>query len=139
MTQETQTKCIGILTSGGDCPGLNPAIRAVTKSALHYGMTVIGIMDGFRGLVQNRTMLLESKHVSGILTHGGTILGSSRDKPHKMPMGGKVLDMTEVAVGKRQTPPHRLSGLPGRWRHLEKCVSPPQKRRHQCHESAQDH
>jgi 6-phosphofructokinase 1 len=61
-------------------------------------MTVIGILDGFRGLVENRTMLLESKHVSGILTHGGTILGTSRDKPHKMPMGGKSRDMTQVAV-----------------------------------------
>lgn len=98
MAQETKTHCIGILTSGGDCPGLNPAIRAVAKSALNYGMTVIGIMDGFRGLVENRTMLLEGKHVSGILTRGGTILGTSRDKPHKMPMGGKLLDMTGVAV-----------------------------------------
>jgi len=98
MLQESKTHCIGILTSGGDCPGLNPAIRAVTKSAINYGMTVIGIMDGFRGLVENRTMLLESKHVSGILTQGGTILGTSRDKPHKMPMGGKLRDMTKVAV-----------------------------------------
>ena len=99
MTKPTKTQCIGILTSGGDCPGLNPAIRAITKSAINdYGMSVIGIMDGFRGLVENRTMMLESKHVSGILTHGGTILGTSRDKPHKMPMGGKFLDMTEVAI-----------------------------------------
>ena len=99
MTTESKTKCIGILTSGGDCPGLNAAIRAVTKAAINeYGMTVIGILDGFRGLVENRTMLLESKHVSGILTHGGTILGTSRDKPHKMPMGGKLRDMTQVAV-----------------------------------------
>jgi 6-phosphofructokinase 1 len=78
---------------------LNAAIRAVTKAAINqYGMTVIGILDGFRGLVENRTMLLEPKHVSGILTHGGTILGTSRDKPHKMPMGGKLRDMTQVAV-----------------------------------------
>lgn len=99
MTAESKTKCIGILTSGGDCPGLNAAIRAVTKAAINeYGMTVIGILDGFRGLVENRTMLLEPKHVSGILTHGGTILGTSRDKPHKMPMGGKLRDMTQVAV-----------------------------------------
>ena len=97
--EESKTHCFGILTSGGDCPGLNAAIRAVTKAAIHkYGMTVIGILDGFRGLVENRTMLLESKHVSGILTHGGTILGTSRDKPHKMPMGGKIRDMTEVAL-----------------------------------------
>ncbi len=99
MAKDSKTQCIGILTSGGDCPGLNAAIRAVTKSAINnYGMTVIGIMDGFRGLVENRTMLLENKHVSGILTRGGTILGTSRDKPHKMPMGGKFRDMTEVAI-----------------------------------------
>ena len=99
MKSDSITKCIGILTSGGDCPGLNAAIRAVTKAAINeYGMTVIGIMDGFRGLVENRTMLLEPKHVSGILTRGGTILGTSRDKPHKMPMGGKLRDMTQVAV-----------------------------------------
>lgn len=99
MVSETKTSCIGILTSGGDCPGLNAAIRAVTKAALNeYNMTVIGIMDGFRGLVENRTIHLDAKKVSGILTNGGTILGTSRDKIHKMPMGGKSRDMTEVAV-----------------------------------------
>lgn len=99
MSSESKTSCIGILTSGGDCPGLNAAIRAVTKAAINeYNMTVIGIMDGFRGLVENRTIHLEAKRVSGILTTGGTILGTSRDKVHKMPMGGKSRDMTEVAV-----------------------------------------
>jgi len=95
---ETKTKCIGILTSGGDCPGLNAAIRGVAKAALQQGTKVIGIQDGFRGLVENRVVSLEDKDVSGILTHGGTFLGSSRDKPHKMPMGGKVMDLTDVAV-----------------------------------------
>ena len=94
----SKTKCIGILTSGGDCPGLNAAIRGVAKAALGQGTKVVGIQDGFRGLVENRVMTLEDKDVSGILTHGGTFLGSSRDKPHKMPMGGKVMDMTEAAV-----------------------------------------
>ncbi len=99
MPQESKTHCIGVLTSGGDCPGLNAAIRAVAKAAINeYGMTVVGIMDGFRGLVENRTMHIEAKHVSGILTLGGTILGTSRDKPNKMPMGGKIRDMTQVAV-----------------------------------------
>jgi 6-phosphofructokinase 1 len=93
-----QTQCIGILTSGGDCPGLNAAIRGVAKAALHNGTKVIGIQDGFRGLVENRTVPLEDKDVSGILTHGGTFLGSSRDKPHKMNMGGQIMDMTDVAV-----------------------------------------
>ena len=65
---------------------------------MQQGTKVIGIQEGFRGLVENRTIALEDKDVSGILTHGGTFLGSSRDKPHKMSMGGKVMDMTEVAV-----------------------------------------
>jgi 6-phosphofructokinase 1 len=93
-----QTQCIGILTSGGDCPGLNAAIRGVAKAALHNGTKVIGIQDGFRGLVENRTVPLDDKAVSGILTHGGTFLGSSREKPHKMKMGDQVMDMTDVAV-----------------------------------------
>jgi len=96
---KSKTGCIGILTSGGDCPGLNAAIRGVAKAAMgEYGIKVIGIYEGFRGLVQNRTMLLDSKAVSGILTMGGTILGTSREKPFKMPMGGKEMDMTQVAV-----------------------------------------
>lgn len=99
MVKESKTHCIGILTSGGDCPGLNAAIRAVTKTAIkQYGMTVIGFEDGFRGLVENRTVHLENKDVSGILTDGGTILGTSRDKLHKMPMGNKRIDMTQAAV-----------------------------------------
>ena len=83
---------------GGDCPGLNAAIRAVAKSAHHHGIQVIGFIDGFRGLVENRSMLLDDRVVSGILTQGGTLLGTSRDKPHKMDMGGKVMDMTNVAI-----------------------------------------
>jgi 6-phosphofructokinase 1 len=89
---------IGILTAGGDCPGLNAAIRAVAKSTMHYGIPVIGFLDGFRGLVENRYIQLDDRAVSGILTLGGTILGSNRDKPHKMEMGGKIMDMTDVAI-----------------------------------------
>ena len=90
---------IGILTSGGDCPGLNAAIRAVGKAAIdEYGMDVVGIQNGFRGLVQDRVISLDSGMLSGILTDGGTILGTSRDKPHRMPMGGKVRDMTDAIV-----------------------------------------
>lgn len=92
-------KIIGILTSGGDTPGLNAAIRAVGKSALgDYGMRVIGFRDGFRGLMENRTVRLDSAALSGILTVGGTILGTSRDKPNKMPIGGKIMDMTDAIV-----------------------------------------
>jgi ATP-dependent phosphofructokinase / diphosphate-dependent phosphofructokinase len=89
---------IAILTAGGDCPGLNAVIRGVAKAAMHYGIRVIGIQDGFRGLVENRYVPLDDRMVSGILTQGGTFLGSSRDKPHKMPMGNKTMDMTQVAV-----------------------------------------
>ncbi len=96
---KSKTKCIGILTSGGDCPGLNAAIRGVVKAAIGtYGIKVVGFLDGFRGLVENRTIALDDRAVSGILTLGGTILGTARDKPHKMPMGGKKMDMTRAAV-----------------------------------------
>jgi ATP-dependent phosphofructokinase / diphosphate-dependent phosphofructokinase len=98
-SKKEMAKCIGILTSGGDCPGLNAAIRGVAKAAVNkYGMKVVGFLDGFRGLVENRTMILDDRTLSGILTQGGTILGTSRDKPHKMPMGGEKMDMTEAAV-----------------------------------------
>ncbi len=93
------SKNIGILTSGGDCPGLNAAIRAVGKAGMHAeGINLIGFKDGFRGLMQDRFMRLEDRMLSGILTMGGTILGTSRDKPNKMPVGGKTLDMTDVMV-----------------------------------------
>ncbi len=92
-------KFIGILTSGGDCPGLNAAIRAVGKAANSLGIEVIGFLDGFRGLVENRTIHLQNANLSGILTLGGTILGTSRDKPHRMPAGSMgTMDMTPLAV-----------------------------------------
>lgn len=94
----SRTRSIGILTAGGDCPGLNAAIRGVAKAAMHYGIQVIGVQDGFRGLVENRTFPLDRRVVSGLLTEGGTLLGTSRDKPHKMLMGKEVMDMTDVAV-----------------------------------------
>ncbi len=92
-------KHIGLLTSGGDTPGLNAALRAIGKSAIRkHNMQVIGFRDGFRGLMENRTIRMDQKFLSGILTLGGTILGTSRDKPHKMPIGGKIMDMTDVIV-----------------------------------------
>ena len=92
-------KHIGIITAGGDSPGLNAAIRGIGKTALGiYNMQVTGVMDGFRGLMENRTMRMSSEKLSGILTLGGTILGTSRDKPNKMQVGGKQMDMTEVIV-----------------------------------------
>jgi len=88
-------KRIGILTAGGDSPGLNAAIRGVGKAALgYYEMELIGFRDGFRGLAENHTMRLEKTSLGGILTIGGTILGTSRDKPHRMEMDGRKRDMT---------------------------------------------
>jgi 6-phosphofructokinase 1 len=92
-------KLIGVLTAGGDTPGLNAALRAIGKTAIgYYDMQVIGFLDGFRGLVENRSVRLVSEKLSGILTTGGTILGTSRDKPHRMQVGGKKLDMTDVIL-----------------------------------------
>jgi 6-phosphofructokinase 1 len=74
---------IGILTGGGDCPGLNPVIRAVVRKALLSGFEIIGIKNGWKGLVENDTMPLNIDAVSGILPKGGTILGTSRTNPYK--------------------------------------------------------
>ena len=77
-------KKIGILTAGGDCPGLNAAIRGVGKTAIiKYGMEVFGFNAGFLGLINKDFMKLEESMLSGILTEGGTILGTSREKPFK--------------------------------------------------------
>ncbi len=92
-------KQIGILTSGGDCPGLNAAIRGVCRAGIdHFDMRFVGFRNGFNGLAHDRTLSLDKKMLSGILTDGGTILGTSRDKPHKMPIGGKTKNMTDAIV-----------------------------------------
>src|SRR5258708_1789979 len=92
-------KRIGILTAGGDSPGLNAAIRGVGKTAIgYYRMEMLGFRDGFRGLVENRSVRLDKKALAGILTVGGTILGTSRDKPHRMEIDGRKRDMTDVIV-----------------------------------------
>lgn len=78
-------KRIGILTAGGDCPGLNAAIRGVGKTAIvEYGMEVIGFVSGYTGLIHKEYVQLEAGKLSGILTLGGTILGTSREKPFKI-------------------------------------------------------
>ncbi len=98
-----KVKRIGILTGGGDCPGLNAVIRGVTKPAQDYGMTVFGIMDGFEGLVDGRARELKNDDVSGILARGGTILGSSnKGDPFHWPVDrdGKIeiRDKSEAAL-----------------------------------------
>ncbi|MCR3923160.1 MAG: 6-phosphofructokinase [Firmicutes bacterium] len=86
---QTTIKRLGILTGGGDCPGLNAVIRAVTKTAIYrYGIEVVGIVDGFGGMIENRSHFLEDCHVSGILHRGGTILGTTnRDNPFRYAVG----------------------------------------------------
>ncbi len=80
----SKRKKIGILTAGGDCPGLNAAIRGVGKTAIaKYDMEVIGISSGFLGLINKEFVPLDDPKLSGILTQGGTILGTSREKPFK--------------------------------------------------------
>jgi len=74
---------IGILTGGGDCPGLNPVIRAVVRKSINLGYEVIGIKNGWKGLIENDIMPLNLEAVSGILPKGGTILGTSRTNPYK--------------------------------------------------------
>lgn len=74
---------IGILTGGGDCPGLNPVIRAVVKRSLLENWEVLGFRNGWRGLVDDEFVILDDKSVSGILPKGGTILGTSRTNPYK--------------------------------------------------------
>jgi 6-phosphofructokinase 1 len=86
-------KRIGILTAGGDCPGLNAAIRGVGKAMLRYGVEVFGIRDGFLGLIENRMVPLDKISLSGILTLGGTILGTSRVKPHRVVRDGQERDL----------------------------------------------
>lgn len=96
---KNRKKRIGILTAGGDCPGLNAAIRGVGKTAIvKYGMEVIGLSSGFLGLINKEYVHLEENQLSGILTLGGTILGTSREKPFKR---GAQLDVNKPALIKQ--------------------------------------
>jgi 6-phosphofructokinase 1 len=83
-SKNSQTKTFGILTGGGDCPGLNAAIRGVCRAAHDkYDMNILGIANGYRGLIEGDVRRLTPTDFSGILTRGGTILGTSREKPFK--------------------------------------------------------
>lgn len=75
------TRTIGVLTGGGDCPGLNAAIRAVVLAGIHEGYTVTGIRNGWQGLIENDMLPLSADTVSGIISEGGTVLGTSRINP----------------------------------------------------------
>src|SRR5919206_4898464 len=79
---------LGVLTGGGDCPGLNAVIRSVVRTAAtHYGSTVVGFRDGWRGLLEDRATPLDVASVDGLLTRGGTTLGSARVAPEKLDAG----------------------------------------------------
>ncbi len=84
-----QVKCIGVLTSGGDAPGMNAAIRAVTRAAIYNGLRVVGIKRGYYGLVYNEMEEFDSKSVSNIIQQGGTILKTARCKEFVTPEGRK--------------------------------------------------
>jgi ATP-dependent phosphofructokinase / diphosphate-dependent phosphofructokinase len=101
---------VGVLTAGGDNPGLNAALRGLGKSAsIVYDLQLTGFFDGFLGLLHDRFVMLDESVLSGILTVGGTILGTSRDKPSKMLVGGKVEDMRDAMVETYKK--HRLDVL----------------------------
>lgn len=98
-TSARKPQRVGILTAGGDSPGLNAAIRGFGKAAIgHYGMELIGFRDGLRGLAEDRHIPLDSSALSGILTVGGTVLGTSRDKVHRMVVDGQPTDMIGTIV-----------------------------------------
>src|SRR5207253_8789242 len=91
---------VGLLTGGGDCPGLNAVIRAVVRKCEHdYGDELVGFLDGWRGVVETRTVLLDVERCRGILPRGGTILGTSRTNPYKIEGGVENVHRTLEAVG----------------------------------------
>jgi len=102
---------VGVLTGGGDCPGLNAVIRAVARRSHAREHEVVGIREGWRGLVDSKLEALGPREVTGLLPRGGTILGTSRTNPYKLDRGvGQVLETFEreglgalVAIGGEDT------------------------------------
>ena len=91
---------IGVLTGGGDCPGLNAVIRAIVRKGVsHYGFEFVGFRDGWRGPVDGLTMTLDIPAVRGILPRGGTILGSSRTNPFSRDDGAERIEATLINLG----------------------------------------
>ena len=87
MSNTKTFKRIGVLTSGGDAPGMNAAIRAVVRSASFKNIEVMGIFCGYKGLIENDMKLLDARDVSNIINHGGTMLYSARCDRFKSPEG----------------------------------------------------
>lgn len=110
MSKTAAPRRLGLLTGGGDCPGLNAVIRAVAKDAMYHGIEVVGIQDGFLGLIEDRVHPLGYLDVSGILSLGGTILGSSnRANPVRFAVGtnadgsvkfANVVDRCEATIAR---------------------------------------
>ena len=98
-------KCIGILTSGGDAPGMNAAIRAVTRAAIYNGLQVKGIYRGYKGLVTGEIKEFKSQNVSNIIQLGGTILKTARCKEFTTPEGRQLayenMKKEGIDVGKK--------------------------------------
>src|SRR5215467_3564441 len=91
---------VGVLTGGGDCPGLNAVIRAVVRRGIQeFGLEFVGFRDGWRGPMERDTMPLDIEAVRGILPRGGTILGSSRTNPYKMDGGSRTIKETLQRLG----------------------------------------
>ena len=92
-------KCVGILTSGGDAPGMNAAIRAVTRAAIYNGLKVKGIYRGYKGLITGEIQEFKTQNVSNIIQLGGTILKTARCMEFKTPEGRQVAHETMVREG----------------------------------------
>ena len=90
---------VGVLTGGGDCPGLNAVIRAVARRSFQRGNEVIGVRDGWRGLLENELEPLGPREISGILPRGGTILGTTRTNPYKLEGGVECVRETFEQAG----------------------------------------
>ena len=94
---ECKVKRFGILTSGGDAPGLNAAIRALCRAAKNkYNMEAVGIFNGYRGLINGDMKVLSENELSGLIAQGGTILGTSREKPFKNPVVNEATGLLPV-------------------------------------------
>ncbi len=110
--KKTNIKTIGILTSGGDAPGLNAAIRGVCRSAMiNYGIKIIGIKNGYRGLINGDMIEITPETISGIITRGGTILGTSREKPFKNPVKNEQTGLLPIEAIKKNYKKWNLDAL----------------------------
>ena len=91
---------VGVLTGGGDCPGLNAVIRAVVRKGERvYGDQIVGFLDGWKGVIEGRTLPLDVETMRGTLPKGGTIIGTSRTNPYKVDGGAEQVEATLAAQG----------------------------------------